>query len=101
MVLVRPRNSHHTPKGVVLILKVRICGAGGEKYAYIVAVSRHFDLDVGFLPNVFWPKFFNALLRRMALVGPNNFHHTLRGFVLILNQRICGAGGRNTPTEWL
>ena len=45
--------------------------------------------------------FSNELLRRMVLVGPRNSHHTLRGFVLILNQRICEAGGRNTPTEWL
>ena len=57
MVLVGPRNSHHTPKRVVLILKVRICGAGGEKYAYGVALSRHFDLDVGFFPNIFRPNF--------------------------------------------
>ena len=66
-----------------------------------VALSRHFDLDVGFFPNIFWPNFFNPLLRRMVLVGTHNSHHTLRGVVLILNQRICGAGGRNTPTEWL
>ena len=59
-----------------------------------MALSRHFDLDVGFFPNVFWPNFFNALLRRMVLVGPRNSHHTPRGVVLILNQRICGAGGQ-------
>ena len=73
--------------------------AGGQKYAYRVALSRHFDLDVGFFPNIFGQMFFNALLRQMVLVGPRNSHHTPRGFVLILNQRICGAGGRNTPTE--
>ena len=31
---------------------------GGQKYAYGVALSRHFDLDVGFFPNIFWPNFF-------------------------------------------
>ena len=58
MVLVGPRNSHHTTNGVVLILNQRICGAGGEEYAYGVALSRHFDLDVGFFPNMFWPNLF-------------------------------------------
>ena len=57
MVPVGSRNSHHTPRRVVLILKVRICGAGGEKYAYGVALSHHFDLDIGFFPNMFWPFF--------------------------------------------
>ena len=101
MVLVGPRNSHHTLRGFVLILNQRICGSGGEKYAYRVALSRHFDLVVGFFPNIVWPNIFNALLRRMVLVGHRNSHHTPRGFVFILNQRICGAGGRNTPAEWL
>ena len=98
MVLGGPRNLHHTLRGVVLILNQRICGAGGQKYAYGVALSRHFDLDVGFFPNMFWPIFFNALTRRMVLVGPRNSHHTPNGVVLILKVRICGAGGRNTPT---
>ena len=58
-----------------------------------MALSRHFDLDVGFFSISFWPIVFNALLRRMVLVGPRNSNHTLRGLVLILNQRICGTGG--------
>ena len=29
-----------------------------KKYAYGVALSRHFDLDVGFFPNIFWPNVF-------------------------------------------
>ena len=58
MVLVGPRISHHTPRGLVLILNQQICGAGGEKYAYGVALSSHFDLDVGFFPNILWPNFF-------------------------------------------
>ena len=57
MVLVGPRNSHHTPRKVVLILKVLICGAEGEKNAYGVALSRHFDLDFGFFSNICWPNF--------------------------------------------
>ena len=57
MVLVGPRNSHHTLRGVVLILNQRIC-EGGQKYAYRVALSRHFDLDVGFFPNIFGPNVF-------------------------------------------
>ena len=58
MVLVGHRNSHHTLRGVVLILNQRICGAGGEKYAYGVALSRHFALDVGFFSKYVLAKFF-------------------------------------------
>ena len=29
-----------------------------KKYAYGVALSRHFDLDVGFFPNIVWPNSF-------------------------------------------
>ena len=92
MVLVGPRNSHHTPKRVVFILKVRICGAGGEEYAYGVALSRHFDLDNGSFPKLFGQILFDALTRRMVLVGSRNSHHTPRGFVLILDQRIVRRG---------
>ena len=74
---------------------------GGEKYAYGVALSRHFDLVVGFFPNVVCQNLFNALTRRMVLVGRRNSHHTPREVVLILNARVCGAGRRNTPPEWL
>jgi hypothetical protein len=29
-----------------------------KKYAHGVALSRHFDLDVGFSPHIFWPNLF-------------------------------------------
>ena len=57
MVLVGLRNLHHTLRKVVFILNQRICGPGGQKYAYGVALSRHFDLDVGFFSNICWPNF--------------------------------------------
>ena len=102
MVLVGPRNSHHTPRGFVLILNQRICGAGGGeirlrsgfKTVLLTWMLAFFQIFLAKL-------FFDGLLCRMVLVGPRNSHHTLRGVVLILNQRIRGAGGRNTPTEWL
>ena len=58
MVLVGPRNSHHTPRKVVFDSEPADLWGGGQKYAYGVALSRHFDLDVGVFPNVFWPNFF-------------------------------------------
>ena len=101
MVLVGPRKLAPHAEGVCFDSEPADLWAGEEKYAYGVALSRHFDLDVGFFPNTFWTNVFNALPRRMVLVGPRNLHHTLRKVVLILNQRICWPGGRNTPTEWL
>ena len=52
MVLVGPRNLHHTAEGCFDSEPADLW-AGGQKYAYRVALSRHFDLDVGFFPIFF------------------------------------------------
>ena len=93
MVLVGPRNLHHTLRGVVLILNERICGPGGRNTPTDLLLAVILTWMLAFFQIFFGNMFSNALLRRMVLVGPRNSHHTPRGFVLILNQRICGAGG--------
>ena len=58
MVLVGHRNSHHTPRRVCFDSELADLWAGGQKYAYGVALSRRFDLDVGFPPKYLLAKFF-------------------------------------------